>query len=809
MDFLRKRFVLVLIVLWIAAIDGIAWFFSWRAATAPSAEELAAAAGLVATPSAPTIVERKEDGMFKEVSLTGTWKYLQAGSEVVDSYYDPDYVDLGWHEMEIPNNWYLAGLNYHGIIWFRREFEVPETWRGRVVRLRFEGVDYFADVWLNGQPLGHHEGYFQPFQFDVADLLNYGGTNVLAVRVNSPYEEYGTVWHHHKTLIKGIFEHHDTRPGGGWGPAGQEYNTGGIWNDVLLQVSDYITVDDVKLTATSADGEMLHAGGDAHLKAELTLTNHADTSTDVTVEIALTPRNFEGANRYLVRSGAHLRRGRNSVVVEATIKQPALWWPWDRGHPNLYTVSIAVKEGDAVIATRELAFGFRQVSVDKDWHWMLNGERFFPRGSNYISTQWLAETLRPLPSEQDGPKVSPELVERSGSTEWFLRDVQMMRDANLNFIRVHAHVEPEAFYRATDELGILVWQDFPLQWEYTDAPAFHDEALRQMQDMIELLYNHPSIVVWCSHNESPWDAPWMADRVPHYDPSQNKRLDEQLTELARELDPTRYAHINSGTGDTHPYPGWYYGNWRDFVSAPQGPMPTEYGAQALPNLETIQRMFSPEVQRYDSGEARKRWEFHDFQERETFQIASIDRGDSIEDFIANSQAYQANLVQFATEAYRRKKYDGVQGIFQFMFVEDWPSITWAVVDYYRRPKAGYDALRVAMQPILPSIQAALPDDLDRRVWVYKSAAEFWANLWVINDTLQAYPGAILRWEIDGGDRSGEHTVDIEPDGVQEVVGLADLKLLPGEYTLRVVLTDASGQVLGQNELPFRVGENAE
>lgn len=92
-------------------------------------------------------------------------------------------------------------------------------------------------------------------------------------RKPSRLEEYGRVWHHHKTLVKGILEHHDTRPGGGWGPAGQEYNTGGIWNDVLPIASDFLTVDALHLTPGPAQGDTLSAGSDASLRADVTVSN--------------------------------------------------------------------------------------------------------------------------------------------------------------------------------------------------------------------------------------------------------------------------------------------------------------------------------------------------------------------------------------------------------------------------------------------------------------------------------------------------------------------------------------------------------
>jgi beta-mannosidase len=790
---MRRTIALIILALFLV-VDSLAWIAAYRAANAPSPEELQLQAG--ATPiAAASPVEKRSDGWYEEISLDGEWRYKQTGSELNppspseggdggEGYFSPELDVTTWHTMTVPLNWYLAGLNYHGVIWFRREFQADETWRGRAVRLRFDGVDYFADVWLNGRSLGHHTGYFQPFTFDVTESLNYGGNNVLVVRVDSPYEEYGTVWPYYKTLIKGVFAHHDTRPGGGWSRTGQEYNTGGLWNDVTLVVSDYAAIDGLQLRAEWP--QSIAEGAAAVLTATAVLNNYADATADVTVALTLAPRNFAGDETHTLSQTLTLAPGRTTVELSGTIPAPRLWWPWDRGEPNLYTARLAIYEAGQAIAERETAFGFREIRVDTDWTWWINGQRFFPRGSNYISTQWLAETDK----------------------EWFLRDVQLMREANLNFIRVYAHVEPVEFYEAADELGVLVWQDFPLQWGYTDAPEFVDEALRQEQDMIALLYNHPSIVVWCGHNESPWDTRWLADRMPDYDPRQNKRLDELLYDQARELDPSRYIHLNSGTSDAHTYLGWSSGTWWDFRELPGAPFITQYGAQALPNLRTMQQMFTPLELEYESGEVAQRWEFHDFQSNETFNVAGIPRGQGSGAFIADSQAYQANLIQFATETYRRAKYDPIQGIFQFMFVDNWPSITSSVVDYYRQPKEGYDALQTAMQPILPSIAAARPARLERRYWAYETSGQFYASVWIVNDTLEEYRNAQLRWQIEDLVRkplhSGTAVVRVPSDGVRWAVTLYGLDLDPGYYHLRVELLGAEGEELGHNQFDFRI-----
>ncbi len=157
---------------------------------------------------------------------------------------------------------------------------------------------------------------------------------------------------------------------------------------------------------------------------------------------------------------------------------------------------------------RTSLFGFRTVRVEPGFRWFINGQSYFLRGSNYLPSQWLAETLFP---EAASGKEHP--FGGSAGGDFYSRDVGLARQANLNILRVHAHVLPPEFHEACDRAGMLVWQDFPFQWGYSDEPDFHAEAERQMQAMITGLYNHPSIIAWCCHNESPWDAPWMAGQA--------------------------------------------------------------------------------------------------------------------------------------------------------------------------------------------------------------------------------------------------------------------------------------------------------
>jgi beta-mannosidase len=413
-------------------------------------------------------------------------------------------------------------------------------------------------------------------------------------------------------------------------------------------------------------------------------------------------------------------------------------------------------------------FGIRSIARDDDWVFRLNGRRFYARGTNYIATQWLSQA----------------------DAAFYERDVRLMRDANLNAVRVHAHLERPEFYDLADAAGLLVWQDFPLQWGYTEARTFREEALSQAEDMIREYGDHPSIGVWCMHNESPHAMEWMQKRAP----DQNRELDEELAARGRELDPSRVVHRDSGTGDGHAYFGWYEGKLEDIVHAELPPLMTEYGAASLPSLETLRTMFDADSLWPDTPRDWESWRFADFQPKETFRTARIEQGHNIHEFMVNSQRYQAVIVRYTTELLRRRKWAGSTGVYQFMFVDDWPSITWSVVDYYRRPKLALAALTQAMQPVLPSLEYDVRDPR-------KPVA-----LTVVSDRAEPIDRARVRWRAIGpGGTAGEGSreVDIPADSVVRVAGLWDERVvsaLAARGRLEVVVENASGEALGRAEL---------
>lgn len=669
--------------------------------------------------------------------LDGLWRYLvdEDAAFDVDNLPSSDH----WKAMQIPNNWQLAGLeNYNGVVWFRRRFSFSPN-AGKRVWLRFLGVDYFAQAWLNARCLGAHEGYFQPFEFDITEAVQ-PGENELVVRVDSPKETPGKEWPSKKHLIKGVFNHHDCRPGS-WDPdQGQDGNTGGIWNNVLIYETGNIRIESMKIVSLLLDD------GTAVLTFDVGAENYGKGAEIVEASFKIQPDNFMG--ELLTRKWEEvLPPGRTEIHRVVQIKNPSLWWTWEHGEQNLYRAELRLSQDQQLQDERSERFGIREVTVDKEHGWKLNGKPFFPRGTNVIPAQWLAE--------YDEAKIA--------------KDIALLREANVNAVRVHAHVTRSEFYEACDEAGILMWQDFPLQWSYEESEEFYNNAARQLREMIALLYNHPSIGVWCCHNE----------------PSTNTgTLDNFLYQVAKEADGSRYVEHHSDYRE-HPYPGWYYGHWTLFIGAPGAPFVNEFGAQALPNIETMKRMLPTEKLWPPDWEA---WTYHDFQYDQTFNVAEIRTGDSLEEFVKNSQEYQYKLLKLAVESYRRDP--RMTGIFQFMFMDPWPSITWSVIDYWRNPKKGYKALQIGFQPVL----IALLHGRDRFVEGARDAFLL-EEIEIVNDLHRDFPCAVVHvWLENEKGKSlidETHTVNIpRRERVHIITPMLEKNLwslpqgaVPGHYTL--------------------------
>jgi beta-mannosidase len=584
--------------------------------------------------------------------LNGNWNYLKDEFNEYSFEEAKEKLNSSQNDIKVPKNWQLTGIdNFSGSIWYLKTFRIEDDKLPNTVNiLKFNGIDYFADVWLNGSFIGHHEGYFQPFHFNVTDQLNFKKSNQLIVKVNSPKEEPDKIWPLKKQLIKGIFNHHDCRPGSWSMEFGQDQNTGGIWNDVELFINEKIFISNAKITS-SLDDEYKTAR--IQINIEYLSQLQSPLATSLILEVQAPDKSIQ-----TFRKDITISSGQSEIIVFFKIMRPKLWWSWDLGKQNIYNVKLTFEK----LKVYKEEFAIRKVELDKNGKFFLNGKELFLRGTNIIPTQFLSEL----------------------NTERIEKIVGLIKAANVNAVRVHAHVNRRELYSKFDKKGIIVWQDFSLQWTYEESEVFTENAVRQIKEMVNVLYNHPSICFWCCHNEPG---------------NQVNTLDPLLKDAVLSQDQSRIIRLASNY-EEHPYDGWYWGNKEHFAAAPMGPIVTEFGAQGLPDVKSLKK-FIPEENLFPPD--LEKWKYHNFQPDTTFNIAKISLGRNVIEFVENSQNYQSELLKTAIHFYRRKKNNGITGIFQFMFIDCWPSITWSVVDYYLVKKKAYNTLKECFSPVLLSV----------------------------------------------------------------------------------------------------------
>jgi len=664
--------------------------------------------------------------------LDGQWLYVTGEHE-------PDRIPNYAKRIRIPSNWWVEGVHKHGVIWFYRYVTLPV--KAKQFKVHFDGVDYQADVFWDGQHVGQHQGYFSPFEVMLPKHTSMNQQHLLAVRVDSPKED-SVHWHQNKRLIKGVLSHHDTRPGGAWSLSGQDGNTGGVWGSVWLKPVLGAELDHVRVTTLHLENQK------AQLELHLTF-GQLNQPMNVGVEIHAPDGSIVYRKRWLNQTETEIQE---SFVLE----DPMLWSSWDYGDAHLYRVHIRVEQ-EKYQQTYEQHFGVRTIERDTKGRWLLNGTPVFLRGTNHIPSLYLSKL-----------------------TKSSLRhDFILMKEANINAVRVHAHITSPLFYDLADEMGIMVWQDFPLQWGYQDQLAVHASIMFQLEEMVNLLQHHPSIIFWNGHNEAPWSALWMKDKYPHYYPDQNKQLDQQIALKLQMLDPTRPSQGNSPSSE-HLWFGWYSDHYQKFSQPQSISTVSELGAQAVPNIETLKTFFKPEQLWPIQGDNADVWKYHNFQKRELTQNALVSMGKSLEELVKNSQVYQAHLIQYAVENLRLQMWQPIAGIFQFMFAEHWPSIGWGVLDYQRQQKKGYQVLKQAYQPILPVAQC-VPQQ------------ETWqCSLSVVNDSMRYYSNVTL--EVRDGSQFFSTVVEINR---QTVTSFSISYPVSGKQ-LHLLLRDHAGHVLAEN-----------
>jgi hypothetical protein len=274
-----------------------------------------------------------DDSDFKTVKVPGEVQ-LQIGLQGMDLYYQSKQLTLV-NEKE----W-----------WYRKRLVVPKADAGKLLRLVFDGVDYFATVWLNGEKLGDHEGCYVPFSYDVSSKLKYGAENLVVVKVTCPWVPKGRGFLEYLkgewTLVApGNIMRFPFPPfilGPYWDgiPAyGNAVFPMGLFRDVKLVASGSVVIDDLFVATKS-----LNADGSAALGVSGTIRNYVDQEVATTVDLNITPDNFVGGAITLPRQSLSVHPGESTFSADLVVKNPQLWWTWDLGAQNLYKLTATISQ---------------------------------------------------------------------------------------------------------------------------------------------------------------------------------------------------------------------------------------------------------------------------------------------------------------------------------------------------------------------------------------------------------------------------------------------------------------------------------
>ena len=619
--------------------------------------------------------------------------------------------------------------------WYRNSFHVDaEAGASKYATLRFEGVDYFCKVWLNGVYLGEHEGYSSAFSFEVGDILNRGGENLLMCRVDAPWcykvsPGMEADWNHFRVseMFKGTYDHADSF-------IQRDVNPVGIWNDVsVIYHGAVYMIDHPKITAIPA-GDFLTA--DMVFSYAL---HNASIESGARITVSYELRESVTGKTILVWESAHiLSAGVNRIEQSIIIDKPVIWNPWERGDSFLYELCLSVNGDEGVLEKKKTRFGVRAVTLERSDSkvvFSVNGKRLFLRAASYF----------------------PDVYVSRLSRERYYRDVKAAKAAGVNALRVHVHVCRSSFYEVCDELGMMVIQDSDYNWVHPVDDEFIARAVKIYKDMLRDLYNHPSIICWIVMNEP-------QRRVP-YD-FMNDRPGPQLMAAMKEIDSYRpYIKGSCRTEDpdsrdTHDYTGalgteeTHYTHYD--VSAQL--LNTEFGFDPLPVRESFRA--NPQL---------------------------LKRMGHIESSITDIQYYGYRLLKHIMQEFRIHRYKPCSGYVQFLFTDISPFSWYGVYDWYGVPKLGLKAFEESNMPI--GLFFDYKEGKTAGLYIVNDLLTPLAEHilhWDVKDSA----GNTLD--------SGAMKVDVEADSIQRVRDVNVQWKKGEVYAINLTLTDRDGNIAAHN-----------
>jgi len=647
--------------------------------------------------------------MIKKVDLSGPWDFREAGTDLWQSASVPGCVQLDLLRLgQVPDPFYgLNEIHMHRLEekeWvYRKEFELKERDLARSqVDLVFEGIDTYADVYLNDWYVGRAENMFIPYRYDISDIVT-PGKNVLEVRFLSPLTTIKDLERKSPLTLQSNCE--SARPyirkaqyayGWDWGPRIAQV---GLWRPVYVELMRC-----ARIIAPFFYTESL-ADGSARVRVRARVESFCEDAEEERVPAMQAAITVSLGGAVQAQVGVPIQDIMGEAALDATlsIPNPQLWWPNGMGQQPLYDINITLLSGGKRADEVTFRSGIRTVEIlqendreGRTFIFKINGAKVFAKGADWIP----ADNLLPRLTRDD-----------------YYQYIKLAKEAKMNMLRIWGGgiYEDPAFYDACDEMGIMVWQDFMYACaQYPDElDWFQDLAREEAEAVLIGLRNHPSIVLWCGNNENNWGFDeWWKVGQPKY--LGNYIYREILPAVCADLDPSRpywvsspYGgeHPNSPTeGDRHSWTVW--SGWQDYGGylSDTGRFLSEFGFQAMPTWKTVLSYTAPEDRHVFSPVVLSHNKMVEGMERLTrFMVGRLGFPKDFQSFVYLSQFNQAEAIKTGVEHWRLRKFL-TAGALYWQLNDCWPVASWACLDYYKRKKGLYYYSRRFFAPIWPVLR---------------------------------------------------------------------------------------------------------
>ena len=614
-------------------------------------------------------------------------------------------------------------LNERGLQWIDKEDWVYETcftlaadmMRKENMELVFEGLDTYADVYLNDECILKADNMFRRWSIPVRQYIREEN-NILKVYFHSPVKidvpkwdalpyqypasndqsENGGLFNKKISIFARKAGYHY---GWDWGP---RLVTSGIWRPVYIRAWSDLRINDVFIEQKEVGAGRAVIAGHVELDADKDMDGVLVTITD------------EATGRVLGEWQADLKRGTNRVTVDFVLHKPKLWWSNGLGEPFLYRFRTDIIAGGELLDSKTERVGIRSLKVvhqpDKDGHTFyieLNGRPVFAKGANYI------------PLDNFLPRVTPENYKRT---------ILDAAGVNMNMLRVWGGgiYENDVFYDLCDEHGIMIWQDFMFACSmYPAEGALLDNIHQEAVDNVKRLRNHACIALWCGNNECQ-DA-WLGWGWKREIERQNKEYADKiwaqyrqqyhvtLPGVVREYAPGTFYWPSSpfafegemsGTtdGDRHYWSVWHGKAPISDYDSEKSRFFSEYGFQSFPEFESVKR-YAPYPEDWDIRSevmmSHQRGGDHANGLIETYLLNEYKKPRDFRAFLYMNHVLQGDAIKTAIESHRRQMPYNMGTLF-WQHNDCWPVASWASRDYYGRWKAQHYYVRKAYDDILIS-----------------------------------------------------------------------------------------------------------